>query len=79
VKLKAATKKRTVKVWCEPENGFWADLKPGLRCIAADTHTCHEDTLDQLEMAVAWAEPCRCDDCGANCSGAGLAAWPPGR
>jgi hypothetical protein len=63
MRLKAATKRRTLRVWHEPENGYWADLRPGLRCIAADTHTCHEETLTGLEQAVAWAGQCQCDDC----------------
>jgi hypothetical protein len=63
MKVKATTKRRTLRVWHEPENGYWADLRPGLRCIFADTHTCHEDTLTELEAAVAAASQCQCDDC----------------
>lgn len=62
MKLSEATKNRTVKAWREA-SGYWADLKAGLRCSAADTHTCREDTLPELEEAVARAKACECDDC----------------
>jgi len=77
-RLKAATKRRTVQVWHEPENGYWADLKPGLRCTLADTHTCHEDTLAQLETAVALAQPCQCEECVAQAEGREVPEWQPG-
>ena len=63
MRLKATTKRRTIRVWHEPESGYWADLKPGLRCILADTHTCHEETLAGLEDAVRCASRCQCDEC----------------
>ena len=63
--MNAITKKRIVKLWHEP-TGYWAELRRGLRCVAADTHTCHEDTLPDLERAVARATVCNCDDCTAT-------------
>lgn len=47
----------------EPGNGIWAYLKPGWRCTLADSHSCHEDTVEALAQAVRFAEPCRCETC----------------
>lgn len=44
-------------------NGIWADLKPGWRCPANDTHACHEWTIDDLYAAVLRAVPCGCGSC----------------
>lgn len=47
----------------EGTNGIWAYLRPGWRCPAADTHSCHEWSWEELERAVRLAVPCRCDEC----------------
>jgi hypothetical protein len=44
-------------------NGIWAYLQPGWRCTLADSHACHEYTVEALANAVRWAEPCPCEDC----------------
>lgn len=44
-------------------NGIWAYLQPGWRCTLADSHACHEYTVEALAKAVRWAEPCPCEDC----------------
>lgn len=49
--------------WHETENGHWASLKPGWRCIYADAHSCREDTLTDLLRAVRDSEPCDCNEC----------------
>jgi hypothetical protein len=47
-------------------NGIWAYLRTGWRCIASDTHACHEWTVEALAGAVRRAEPCPCPDCLKN-------------
>lgn len=44
-------------------NGVWAYLKPGWRCIRADSHACHEETVDELANAVRMAVKCECPEC----------------
>ena len=44
-------------------DGIWAYLKPGWRCTLADSHACHEYTVEDLASAVHGAEPCDCDEC----------------
>ena len=47
-------------------NGIWAYLAPGWRCIASDSHACHEWNTEALGRAVRWAEPCPCPECLKN-------------
>jgi hypothetical protein len=47
----------------ETGEGIWAYLKPGWFCTAADSHACHEYTVENLTKAIKWAEPCHCESC----------------
>ena len=47
-------------------NGIWAYLAPGWRCVASDTHACHEWSVEALGTAVRRAESCPCPDCLKN-------------
>ena len=46
------THSRVAKVWHEPENGWFAELRPGWKCAGTDCGTCREDTPTKLLAAV---------------------------
>jgi hypothetical protein len=65
IRAHAHTTDERSDVWDEGENGKWAVLKPGLRCVFSDCHTCHEHTWKRLLEAVRSARPCDpdCPEC----------------
>lgn len=48
--------RNVLQVWHEPENGWFAALKPGLECSLSGAPTCREDTLSDLLYAVRHAK-----------------------